>query len=224
MPSISRKKQTVRINAGEFRSRRISFPSREGLRPTADRVRETLFNWLQPVITGARCLDLFAGSGALGIEALSRGARAVDFVESDRLVAQSIARNLSELACHSARVFNCSAEGWLRGDQQSGQIHPPHHDSAAAGTVRSPARPNTATDTVLPLEKIDIAFLDPPFAANSLFETANLLSQSRLLADRAWVYLESGQAINQQELPDMFTIYRSKRAGDVHYVLCQIEV
>jgi len=66
----------VRIIAGEYRGRRIAVPDRADLRPTPDRVRETLFNWLQQPIVGARCLDLFAGSGALGLEALSRGARA----------------------------------------------------------------------------------------------------------------------------------------------------
>ena len=74
----------LRIVGGEWRGRRLKFaPSATAIRPTPDRVRETLFNWLQPVVRGARCLDLFAGSGALGIEALSRGARAVVFVEED---------------------------------------------------------------------------------------------------------------------------------------------
>ena len=64
----------LRIIAGQWRGRRLDFPNVEGLRPTPDRVRETLFNWLQPLLPGARCLDLFCGSGALGLEALSRGA------------------------------------------------------------------------------------------------------------------------------------------------------
>ena len=64
---------SVRIIAGQWRSRRIDFPDVDGLRPTHDRIRETLFNWLSPYISGAACLDLFCGSGALGFEALSRG-------------------------------------------------------------------------------------------------------------------------------------------------------
>jgi 16S rRNA (guanine966-N2)-methyltransferase len=75
--------RTVRIIAGRFRGRRIGFLAVPGLRPTPDRVRETLFNWLQGVVPGSRCLDLFAGSGALGFEALSRGASEVVLVESD---------------------------------------------------------------------------------------------------------------------------------------------
>lgn len=71
----------LRLIAGTFRHRRLQFPALPGLRPTPDRVRETLFNWLQVMLPGARCLDLFAGSGALGFEALSRGADVVVFVE-----------------------------------------------------------------------------------------------------------------------------------------------
>jgi 16S rRNA (guanine966-N2)-methyltransferase len=73
-----------RIIAGRWRGRRVSFPDEGGVRPTGDRVRETVFNWLQPVAPGSRCLDLFAGSGALGLEALSRGAREVVFVDRSR--------------------------------------------------------------------------------------------------------------------------------------------
>ena len=74
----------LRVIAGEWRSRLVEFDSETGVRPTPDRVRQTLFDWLAPTIVGTRCLDLFAGSGALGIEALSRGARKVTFVENGR--------------------------------------------------------------------------------------------------------------------------------------------
>lgn len=86
-----------RIIAGQWRGRRLSFPALEGVRPTADRVRETLFNWLQPIIQGARCLDLFAGSGALGLEALSRGAASVTFVDRQPAVVRAIASHLEVL-------------------------------------------------------------------------------------------------------------------------------
>jgi 16S rRNA (guanine966-N2)-methyltransferase len=88
----------VRIIGGLWRARRIRFEANAQLRPTPNRVRETLFNWLREVIVGARCLDLFAGSGALGLEALSRGAATVTFVESDPKVAASLARSLAALA------------------------------------------------------------------------------------------------------------------------------
>ena len=72
--SPDRRDGEVRIIGGQWRSRKLPFQSADGLRPSSDRLRETLFNWLAPYIGGARCLDLFAGSGALGLEALSRGA------------------------------------------------------------------------------------------------------------------------------------------------------
>ncbi len=81
---------TLRIIGGTHRSRQISFDASTGVRPTPDRVRQTLFDWLAPVIHGARCLDLFAGSGALGLEAVSRGAAHVTFVESGAAQASMI--------------------------------------------------------------------------------------------------------------------------------------
>src|SRR6185312_11393174 len=87
----------LRIIGGTLRGSRIAVPDFPGLRPTPDRVRETLFNWLAPVIDGAQCLDLFAGTGALGIEALSRGAAQVDFVESDARLADLLRANLTRL-------------------------------------------------------------------------------------------------------------------------------
>ena len=85
----------LRIIAGRLRGRRWPVPPVAGLRPTPDRVRETLFNWLAPRIAGARCLDLFAGSGGLGLEALSRGAAQVTFVEHDRAAAKALRERLT---------------------------------------------------------------------------------------------------------------------------------
>ena len=84
---------TIRIISGKFRSRRLPFPDAKGLRPTPDRVRETLFNWLQKDIHSAVCLDLFAGSGALGFEALSRGAARVVMVDSSPVVVKQLEEN-----------------------------------------------------------------------------------------------------------------------------------
>ncbi|WP_237067862.1 16S rRNA (guanine(966)-N(2))-methyltransferase RsmD [Microbulbifer guangxiensis] len=105
----------LRIIGGEWRGRKLQFAPVEGLRPTGDRLRETLFNWLQFRVPGARCLDLFAGSGALGLEALSRGAAAVDFVELNRLAAQTLREQLQLLQCERGRVHNCSAAQFLQG-------------------------------------------------------------------------------------------------------------
>jgi 16S rRNA (guanine966-N2)-methyltransferase len=87
----------LRIIGGEWRGRRVRFPSLPQLRPSPDRVRETLFNWLAPVIDGARCLDLFAGSGALGLEAASRGASRVVLVDSDTRAQAAISASIGEL-------------------------------------------------------------------------------------------------------------------------------
>lgn len=89
----------VRIIGGELRSRVISFPDEQGLRPTPDRVRETLFNWLGQTLYGRSCLDLFAGSGALGIEAASRGAERVVMVEKNPVVCRALQENLKKLGC-----------------------------------------------------------------------------------------------------------------------------
>src|SRR5690606_17164758 len=89
-PSRSRPPGSVRIIGGRWRGSRLPVADADGLRPTSDRARETLFNWLQPVLPGARVLDLFAGSGALGLEALSRGARELLLVERDPAQAESL--------------------------------------------------------------------------------------------------------------------------------------
>ncbi len=87
-------KQTVRIIGGQFRGKKLPFPAEEGLRPTPDRVRETVFNWLMHDIRDARCLDAFAGSGALGFEAFSRAAASVIFLETNPIAA----KNLTQIA------------------------------------------------------------------------------------------------------------------------------
>src|ERR1700742_3815216 len=87
-------RNSVRIIAGVWRGRRVHFPDMPALRPTPDRIRETVFNWLQHSIVDTRCLDLFAGSGALGLEALSRGAKEAVFVEQFPAAARSLQEQL----------------------------------------------------------------------------------------------------------------------------------
>ena len=108
----------IRIIGGSLRNSRIEVPDAPGLRPTAERVRETLFNWLAPVIEGAHCLDLCAGTGALGIEALSRGAAAVQFVERDARTARALGDNLSRLKAGAGRVSVQDAAQFLQGASQ----------------------------------------------------------------------------------------------------------
>lgn len=103
----------VRIIGGKWRGRKIHFAESEGLRPTPDRVRETLFNWLMPYISEARVLDMFAGSGALGLEALSRGAAELLLLESAASVVTQLKNSLALLKTEQATVLQQRAEYWL---------------------------------------------------------------------------------------------------------------
>src|SRR5271168_887170 len=108
-------RNSVRIIGGGWRGRRVTFPDIPGLRPTPDRVRETLFNWLQHDIAGARCLDLFAGSGALGLEALSRGARELVFVAQAVAASRALSEQLARVgAGRKAQVVEMGAARYLR--------------------------------------------------------------------------------------------------------------
>ena len=103
----------LRIIGGLWRSRVVRFPDAEGLRPTPDRVRETLFNWLGQRLGGLSCLDLFAGSGALGLEARSRGASRVVMVERDRRVCDALRRAAEELGPEGLEIVNADALAFL---------------------------------------------------------------------------------------------------------------
>ncbi|HEX3894783.1 MAG TPA: 16S rRNA (guanine(966)-N(2))-methyltransferase RsmD [Rudaea sp.] len=173
----------LRIIGGSLRGSKLDVPNAQGLRPTPDRVRETLFNWLMPVIDGARCLDLFAGTGALGIEALSRGAAAVDFVESDAQLAALLRANLSRLK-QTATVHAMSASRFI--------------ESAHDG--------------------YDIVFVDPPFAENLWESTMAAIEAKSLLAETAWIYVES-PAEHFIASPAHWQIHRERRAGAVRYAL-----
>jgi len=109
----------VRIIGGQWRGRRLAVPEHPGLRPSGDRSRETLFNWLAPRIRGARCLDLFAGTGALGLEAASRGAAAVTLVERDRRLCRALDQiatdwpggDALDVVCADAMAWLAAADG-----------------------------------------------------------------------------------------------------------------
>ncbi len=121
-PAAGGKKNQVRIIGGAWRSRRIAFPPRAELRPTPDRVRETLFNWLGQDLTGRVCLDLFAGSGALGFEAASRGARRVVMVERDAAAYKALEDNARLLAASAVELKRADALEFLRTDSGSYDI------------------------------------------------------------------------------------------------------
>ena len=104
---------TVRIIAGQWRGRKLPVANISGLRPTGDRIRETLFNWLEPEIGGARCLDLFTGSGALALEALSRGAAAVIAVDSHKDAVGSLRELQKLLSAEGLQLIHSDAQSWL---------------------------------------------------------------------------------------------------------------
>ena len=108
-----KKLNTVRINAGEWRSRLIKFPDAEGLRPTPERVRQTVFNWLGQDLTGLNCLDLFSGTGVMGFEALSRGAIAVTLVEKSSPAYKALISNKQLLQADKANILHQDALQFL---------------------------------------------------------------------------------------------------------------
>lgn len=179
----------LRIIGGEWRSRKVPFPEIEGLRPTPDRVRETLFNWLQNITPGARCLDLFAGSGALGLEALSRGADSVTFVDSSHEAMRQLRDNLNLLKSQRAEIISSPALHWLEARQ---------------------------TDTE---PRYDLVFLDPPFRKDMIPVVCDLLEKRNLLSDNAVIYIEAESELSQLSLPDNWEESRSKKAGQVTYRL-----
>lgn len=154
---------TIRIIGGQWRGRILRFPDATGLRPTPDRVRETLFNWLGQDLTGRRCLDLFAGSGALGFEAASRNAVAVTLVERARAAAEGLVESVQLLQAEQCRILRRDALEFLA-----------ECERVAAGDRDG---------------LFDIVFLDPPFGSG-LLETV-LERLPGVVGPDALIYLES---------------------------------
>lgn len=125
----------LRIIGGEWRGRKLAFAELPGLRPTGDRIRETLFNWLAPYVPGARCLDLYAGSGALGLEAASRGAAKVVMLDSAPQVVRLLREHCRTLNAAQVEVLQADALDYLRGPAQPFDIlflDPPFHQDLLA--------------------------------------------------------------------------------------------
>lgn len=185
---------SFRVIGGMWGSRRLNFPSIEGLRPTTDRVKETVFNWLATDITGAKVLDLFAGSGSLGFEALSRGATSLTSIERDRSAAQALRDNIELLDKQGntqTEVIQADALVWLK--------------QALAKTVR-----------------YDLIFIDPPFRQGLLDECIELLNDSPILPQGALVYLELEQERNDLKTPAHWALLKEKIAGQVSYRLYEV--
>lgn len=176
----------MRIIAGRLKGRRLKTPTWSGLRPTSDKVRETLFNVLAPRVAGARVLDAYAGTGALGIEALSRGARSVVFVDGDRRAQALIADNLA--LCGLENGYAIIRTNTARAIEQ---------------LVQSAHEP------------FDIVLLDPPYAPKSRSSFEEILAAAgRVLARNGVVVLEHSRREPAPDAGDNLVRSRSVASGD----------
>ncbi len=188
----------IRIIGGRLGGRKLPVPHQPGLRPTTDRVRETLFNWLAADISGSRCLDCFAGAGALGFEAFSRGAAAVVLIERAAAVAARLVANADVLRAAAAQ------------DEQLA--------NARLQVVQADALRWLAT---APPSPFDVVFLDPPFADVVLGEACRRLTAG-WVAPGASVYLETPATEPMIPLPRGWHTHRERRAGQVRYSLVRV--
>ena len=184
----------VRLIAGEWRGRVLHFTDCEGLRPTGSRIRETLFNWLMPDLHNARCLDAFSGSGALGFEALSRGAAHSVMLEPNPAAHQSLKNNAEKLLPNASErkqrytLFASKAEQFL------------------AATANEP---------------FDVVFLDPPFALDLWPIVIEQLKSKGWLSQNALVYIETPKRYTLS-VPTGWTMHRKKEAGNIVYALYRV--
>jgi 16S rRNA (guanine966-N2)-methyltransferase len=177
---------TVRIIGGKWKRRKLTFPDSPGLRPTMDRARETLFNWLAPHIHDAKCLDLFSGSGALGFEALSRGADHATLVDQNPAIIRALQANRKMLFSNPSQaqcsnepctIIQSSAPGWLHTQNQHW----------------------------------DIIFVDPPFTGPLMNQTLQILQTGDYTEKGALIYLETPQPL--ETMPGWNLIKNSKVGG-----------
>jgi 16S rRNA (guanine966-N2)-methyltransferase len=193
----------VRIVGGLYKRTPLSVPDLPGLRPTPDRVRETLFNWLAGFTEGARCLDLFAGTGALGLEAASRGAKEVLLIESNKIAAAQISETLTRLKQpDNVQLKVMAAETFMSRYSNNGASH---------GTSEGDAR-------------FDLIFLDPPFGKDFLAKLWPRLPE--LLSDNGKVYVESDAPIDalleRLGAQAHWRVERAANAGQVYYHLLSL--
>lgn len=195
-PAAATGAHTLRIIGGQWRGTKLHFPRVEAIRPTPDRVRETLFNWLQQDIVGARCLDLFAGSGALGLEALSRGAAHATVVDTEMQIVRYLRETLKRLNCATADVQQSDALAFLKYTTQTFDV--------------------VFMDPPFALAERGSLFVEL-FAA---------LTQPGRLSAHACIYLECPSSLGAPDSwpywPAGWQLHRSKQAGQVGYHLARL--
>ncbi|MDP3706353.1 MAG: 16S rRNA (guanine(966)-N(2))-methyltransferase RsmD [Legionellaceae bacterium] len=158
-------KQSIRIIAGQYRGKKLTFPVVDGLRPTSDRIRETVFNWLMHDIRNACCLDAFSGSGALGFEAFSRGAAQVIMIEQNTKAFSNLKTISASFQSPKLSVIQADAEDYIK--QQA----------------------------LLATQQFDLIFLDPPFAKPHLLNCIPVIGNTSLLKKGGLLYLESPEEV-----------------------------
>lgn len=187
---MSKKKAgTVRIIGGHWRGRRLPVPDLPGLRPSGDRSRETLFNWLQPHLRGARCADLFAGTGVLGLEAASRGAAQTRLIEKAPQAARAIKQSVDLLSKDPAgelMVIEGDVFRWLE---------------------------------ECPPGSLDVVFVDPPFGQGLEKRVLSVLAEGDCLVAGGLVYLETSREAPETPLPRGVELLREKMLGEVRMQL-----
>ncbi len=191
MKAKNKQLNQLRIIGGQWRGRKLSFADGDGLRPTMDRVRETLFNWLQAEIAGARCLDMFSGSGALGFEALSRYAAQVVMIDKNPQAVRAIRNNLKLLDTDKAQLLQMDARAYLNSLIKDSDTN----------------------------KKFDIVFLDPPFNKDLVGSFCQLLAQADCLSEQASIYIELEKKNPLPDLPENWRVIKEKKAGQLAYYL-----
>ncbi len=194
MNNTATKASQVRIIAGRWRGRKIRFATNLSIRPSPDRVRETVFNWLTPYLINSRCLDLYAGSGVLGFEALSRGASEMVFVDTEKAIIKQLQQQHqilkidSESAISSVEYLHVDANKYLTTKQKP----------------------------------YDLVFLDPPYLQNRIPDIIELLLNNSLLNTNGIIYIEMAKMESFPELPNEWELIKKKIMSQVACYLIQV--
>ena len=194
-PNSKEKRGQIRIIGGQWRGRKLSVLDAEGLRPTTDRNKETLFNWLMPYVAHAKCLDVFAGTGSLGIEALSRYAESCDFIELDRNAANELNKNLAILLPEKTP-----------GNTPIAHVHQGDALALLATLNNKP---------------FDIIFVDPPFHKSLVQSTLNTIATHNVIAKGGLVYVEHESNLPSLLLPNNWQIIKQKHTSALSYYLIE---
>lgn len=214
----------VRIISGKFKRRWVSFIDGEGLRPTPDRLRETLFNWLMDDINYAYVLDMCAGSGILGLECLSRGANFAVFIEPNHTQAKKLSEHLSEFALNDkAHLYKQTAQTVLPKLNSQTQTRLSANDlTTNHSTINHLATSHHSTTKTA----FNIVFIDPPYRLHLWQSLIDRLLHHHLLADNGLIYLEGDRPLEQMlddSLTQKLITVKSTKVGQIWAYLLTLD-